>query len=624
MASATKTQRDPFMNSIEEIDSHKREMNLLPKNIIKSINELNRVFNYVGSYHSAAIYGEEGVGKTLVLHQFAHHLKELPSLNTNRTVMFLNMNNIPESSDTGDEQDALDALIDDINDRSMETRLIVVVDDFHLATHLMKSCHQTSFVVELGEEDFNHAMMEHESELNKFDGVEVEASVEWCQLLREMEIRNAEYAKKSGSDLIPPSSVKAFSSELVSQIYPSSGSSFDKRENIDVSVGYMNDQLEWLYARSIEPPYAGRRITPSIARKLAAEAFESNLYVSNQGFDDDDPLMALFSDNKKPAQNNKKPKEATLKYKHPESLNKRLNKEIINQNSAVSLVANSILIDAAKLKPKNHPVASFLFIGPSGVGKTQLAKSLATELFEKPVNLVRIDCSELSEKHTASRIFGAPPGYVGFDEGGELTNAVREHPQSIVLLDEVEKAHRDIWNTFLQVFDDARLTDGQGVVTDFSQCIFIMTGNLGSRDAQSHKSVGFGKSKSSDTDAIYMKATRDFFRPEFLNRLDAICVFNDLNRNDYRKIVALKLQQIEKTISSNYRHKVTFDLSNDALDIILDKAETENHGAREVDRVLKKDVILPLAGRIVEGDIIISKSDSIRIFADKGKIELEV
>jgi ATP-dependent Clp protease ATP-binding subunit ClpA len=286
------------------------------------------------------------------------------------------------------------------------------------------------------------------------------------------------------------------------------------------------------------------------------------------------------------------------------------------------MVEKSVMIDAAHLKPMNKPVSSFLFIGPSGVGKTQLAQSLADELCDKPLNLVRIDCSEFSEKHMVSRLFGAPPGYKGSSNGGELTNEVRVHPQSIILLDEAEKAHPEVWDSFLQVFDNAQLTDGQGITTDFSHCVIIMTGNIGSTKAH-QRTTGFGDTSMQDKKSTYVEAMRKYFKPEFINRLDGICVFNDLRYEDYTKILKLKISSLEHIIGQQYNKNVTFSIDDNAMDIILHEGQKNDAGARGFDKALKELVVLPLAYHIVSKDIDMSITQRLLVSSNNNNITID-
>lgn len=608
----------------------------IPENMLAYMNQINRELNYMSRPRTIAVCGDDGIGKTFVINQLAHHINELPSVVKNRMVKFItnetaNMMFADEGVITRNGHTVINA----INKSNNDHHLIIVTDDFHVAAALSIKCPQTSFIVEMSNDDLQHAIDNHVTELNKMSVVMMNNDMKFSDMLHELKHVNIRFAKAYKMKAIPDASVRAFVRSLHAiatsalTLDDDSETGLKPSDTVALPIGYVIDSLEYAYARSLEEPYAGKVITSKAAKEIAAEAFKQEPYLPDDlvvdDYDDDDPLTVILNDElQKTAKNGKnKPKDKPMKYRDPLHLADRLKKEVINQDKAIDMVSRAILIDAAKLKPTNKPVASFLFLGPSGVGKTQLAKSLADNLFDKPANFVRIDCSELSEKHTVSRLFGTTPGYVGFEAGGELTNAVREHPQSVVLLDEVEKAHADIWNTFLQVFDDARLTDGSGKTTDFSHCVFIMTGNLGTKEAEK-KAVGFGELNEVDEKSAYAKATKDFFRPEFLNRLDGICYFNKLRRKDYIQIMQLKLNDISSIISKNYGKTVDFIMTPTAIDDILRKAKSLNHGAREIEQVLKKNVVLPMAEKILSSDISFDNDANITISDNNGDITLQM
>jgi ATPases with chaperone activity, ATP-binding subunit len=224
-------------------------------------------------------------------------------------------------------------------------------------------------------------------------------------------------------------------------------------------------------------------------------------------------------------------------------IEEHLHNRVISQDEAINSVANTVRRSRAGLSDVNKPVGSFMFLGPTGVGKTELAKALAEFLFDDENSIVRIDMSEYMEKHTVSRLIGAPPGYVGYEEGGQLTEAVRRRPYSVVLFDEVEKAHQDVFNVLLQLLDDGRLTDGQGRTVDFKNTIVIMTSNIGSDIIQSYSGQHYEEMKNN-----VMNLLKNHFRPEFLNRLDDIIIFHALNEADIIKIVNIQLGKLKNTL----------------------------------------------------------------------------
>ena len=237
----------------------------------------------------------------------------------------------------------------------------------------------------------------------------------------------------------------------------------------------------------------------------------------------------------------------------------------------------------------------FLFLGPTGVGKTELAKKLALELFNDEKHIVRIDMSEYMEKHSVSRLVGAPPGYVGYEEGGELTEAVRRRPYNVILLDEIEKAHPDVWNLFLQVFDDGRLTDKQGRTVDFSNTVICMTSNAGSTDQSG--ATGFGKKAEVASADRSMKALQEFLRPEFIGRVDEIITFKPLSEEDLEKIAALMLDEYKPGLAA---HGITLHYTQPALADIVAESSTK-YGARELRRTIRKTIEDPVSDALVDG-----------------------
>jgi len=273
-----------------------------------------------------------------------------------------------------------------------------------------------------------------------------------------------------------------------------------------------------------------------------------------------------------------------------------LRKRVIGQEEAVTAVANAVRRARAGLQRRNQPIGTFLFLGPTGVGKTELAKALAEFLFDDEGAMVRIDMSEYMEKHAVSRLIGAPPGYVGYEEGGALTEAVRRRPYQVVLFDEVEKAHPDVFNVLLQVLDDGRLTDGQGRTVDFRNTLIVLTSNLGSEYLASLP-------EGQAVDAVrgqVMEAVRAAFRPEFLNRLDEILLFRRLSRDDMVGIVDIQLAQLEKLLEDR---KVALDIDAEAKKWLANAGYDPVYGARPLKRVIQRELQNPLAERILSGEV---------------------
>jgi len=274
-----------------------------------------------------------------------------------------------------------------------------------------------------------------------------------------------------------------------------------------------------------------------------------------------------------------------------------LGRRVIGQAEAVAAVSNAVRRARAGLSDPNRPQGSFLFLGPTGVGKTELTKALAAFLFDDDQAMVRVDMSEFMEKHSVARLIGAPPGYVGYDEGGVLTEAVRRKPYQVVLFDEVEKAHPDVFNVLLQVLDDGRLTDGQGRVVDFKNTLIILTSNLGSQ-ALSHLEDGADTDKARNQ---VMEAVKAHFRPEFLNRLDEIVLFERLSRANMGGIVDIQLAQLAKRLEGR---KIVLELDQDARDWLANQGYDPVYGARPLKRVIQRSLQNPLAELMLGGKLL--------------------
>jgi ATP-dependent Clp protease ATP-binding subunit ClpB len=274
---------------------------------------------------------------------------------------------------------------------------------------------------------------------------------------------------------------------------------------------------------------------------------------------------------------------------------------VVGQDEAVDSIAEAVLRARAGLARPHQPLGSFLFLGPTGVGKTELAKALCEELFDTEKNMVRIDMSEYMEQHSVARLIGSPPGYVGHEEGGQLTEAIRRNPYSVVLFDEVEKAHRQVWNVLLQLLDDGRLTDGQGHVVDFSNVVVIMTSNLGAQYLLEDLSVlKDGEKIDQSTRTKVMGAVKSHFAPEFLNRLDDIIIFNPLSKLELRKIIRIQLQTLADRLKEQ---NIQLALEDSGIDVILEHAYNPVYGARPIRRYLEKSVSTHLSRLLVSEEL---------------------
>ena len=302
-----------------------------------------------------------------------------------------------------------------------------------------------------------------------------------------------------------------------------------------------------------------------------------------------------------------------------------LHKRVVGQNEAVETVAKAIRRGRVGLKDPKRPIGSFLFLGPTGVGKTELSKALAEAMFGNENAIIRVDMSEYMEKHSVSKMIGSPPGYVGFEEGGQLSEQVRKNPYSVILFDEIEKAHPDVFNILLQVLDDGHITDAQGRKVDFKQTIIIMTSNAGAQAIMEPKRLGFMSDNDEKKDYERMKGgvmeeVRRIFKPEFLNRIDDIMVFHVLNKEDIRKIVTLLLKTLEKRCAEQMEIHLT--VTNAVKDFIAEKGSDNKYGARPLRRAIQSKIEDALANEILEGRV--KRGDSVQVKLHKNEIAFEV
>ena len=307
-------------------------------------------------------------------------------------------------------------------------------------------------------------------------------------------------------------------------------------------------------------------------------------------------------------------------------MEERIHERLIDQEEAVAAISEAIRRSRAGLKDPRRPIGSFMFLGPTGVGKTELVRTLAWFLFDDENAMVRLDMSEYQEKHTVSRLIGAPPGYIGYDEGGQLTEAVRRRPFRVILLDEVEKAHPEVFNTLLQIMDDGRLTDGQGRTVDFKNTVIVMTSNAGVELIKREGQMGFApardttatqKSKYENMKEKVLAEVKKLFRPEFLNRLDEIIVFHELSEEHLRKIVDLMVKDLEGRLGER---KINLELTDKAKSWLSKEGYDPIYGARPLRRVIERYVENPLSSKVLRGEL--KEGDTVKVDLDKEGKEL--
>ncbi|MHA1196790.1 MAG: AAA family ATPase, partial [Promethearchaeota archaeon] len=277
-------------------------------------------------------------------------------------------------------------------------------------------------------------------------------------------------------------------------------------------------------------------------------------------------------------------------------MEERLKQRVIGQDDAIKIISNAIRRARAGIQDPNRPIGSFIFLGPTGVGKTETAKALAEFLFDDENAMIRIDMSEYMEKHSVARLIGAPPGYIGYEEGGFLTERVRRRPYSVILFDEIEKAHPDVFNILLQILDDGKLTDSHGKTANFKNTIIIMTSNIGS----DYILDSFNKKEKINRELI-LRELRKYFRPEFLNRIDEIIVFNFLSIKEIKQIVDIQIKNLNKTLSSK---RLRLNLTDKTREFLAEKGFDPNFGARPLKRAIQKYLLDPLSLKLIQQEIV--------------------
>jgi ATP-dependent Clp protease ATP-binding subunit ClpB len=294
------------------------------------------------------------------------------------------------------------------------------------------------------------------------------------------------------------------------------------------------------------------------------------------------------------------------------TMEERLSHRVIGQEEALTAVANAVRRARAGLQDPNRPIGSFIFLGPTGVGKTETARALAEFLFDDERAMIRLDMSEYMEKHAVARMIGAPPGYVGYDEGGQLTEAVRRRPYSVVLFDEIEKAHPDVFNVLLQILDDGRLTDSKGRTVDFKNTVLIMTSNLGSREIQAVQD-----DEKQVREAV-LQELRGHFKPEFLNRIDDIVIFHQLAREQVAKIIDVQLERLRAMLAER---NVTLVLDDSAKDLLMREGYDPAYGARPLKRAIQSHIQNPLAVKLLQGEIV--PGQTVRVSAKGDQLDFK-
>jgi ATP-dependent Clp protease ATP-binding subunit ClpB len=458
--------------------------------------------------------------------------------------------------------------------------------------------------IDLVDEAASRLRMEVDSkpeEIDELDRRLIQLKIEREALKKESDPASKERLKKLLDEV---SELEAQSAELTKQ-WQGEKEKLNEAQKLKEKLDHARSELEQVqrrgdWTRAGEITYA---IIPDLERKLKEAEAAAEHRMLNEVVTDQDIAAVVSRWTGIPVDKMLEGEREKLLH-----MEEGLRARVIGQDEAIIAVSNAVRRARAGLQDPNRPIGSFLFLGPTGVGKTELTKALAAFLFDDEQAMVRIDMSEYMEKHAVARLIGAPPGYVGYEEGGALTEAVRRRPYQVILFDEVEKAHPDVFNVLLQVLDDGRLTDGQGRTVDFKNTLIILTSNLGS-------DILAGQAEGQDSSAVrdqVMEVVRASFRPEFLNRLDEILLFHRLTRAQMGGIVEIQLKHLERLLADR---KITLKLDEKARSWLADKGYDPVYGARPLKRVIQRELQNPLAGLILAGRI--KDGDTVRVSASK-------
>ncbi|MBB1079687.1 ATP-dependent Clp protease ATP-binding subunit [Limosilactobacillus sp. STM2_1] len=644
------------------LDKLARDMTELARNgrldpVIGRDKEVKRVEQILSrrTKNNPVLIGEPGVGKTAIAEGLAQRMVEgkVPAELANKRLMMLDMGSLVAGTKyRGEFEDRLKKVIDEIQ---ADGHVILFIDELHTligaggaegaidASNILKPALARGELQTIGATTLDEYQKYIESDAaleRRFATVQVDEPTtdQTLQILRGLRPKYEEHHHAKITDEALEQAVKLSDRYISDRFLP------DKAiDLIDESAAMVRIDAEDKKNRQ-----------PSLANQLEELRAQKEEAIDNQDFDKAATLrqQELAVKDKLDRQELREQKKDSHDYKlkvngeniaqvvaewtgvpltqlkKSESerlvnLEKVLHQRVIGQNEAVSVVAKAIRRARSGLKDPRRPIGSFMFLGPTGVGKTELAKALAAAMFGSEDNMIRIDMSEYMEKYSTSRLIGAAPGYVGYDEGGQLTEKVRQHPYSVVLLDEAEKAHPDVFNLLLQVLDDGYLTDAKGRKVDFRNTIIIMTSNLGATQLQDEKEVGFGaKDMSQDYNAMAAAIKQQmklYFRPEFLNRIDETIIFHSLQKKELHQIVKLMVADLNKRISEQ---GINLKVTPAAIDLIAKLGYDPSYGARPLRRALQDHIEDDLSTGLLDGEI--NVGDDVTVGAHHGKITFKV
>ena len=624
--------------------------------VIGRDNELRRVEQILSrrTKNNPVLIGEPGVGKTAIAEELARRManNEVPEDLAQKRLMMLDMGSLVAGTKyRGEFEDRLKKVIDEIQ---KDGHVILFIDELHTligaggaegaidASNILKPALARGDLQTIGATTLDEYQKYIESDAaleRRFATVQIEEPTEniALQILNGLRPKYEEHHHVKIDDDALKQAVKLSSRYITDRYLP------------DKAIDLIDEASSMV---RIDAEEKGNH-QPSLTTKLVQLRQQKEAAIENQDFDqaanlrqEELTLKAKVDEQQKKAekQSAQRKLHATgedvakivaewtgvpltqLKKSESErlvNLEKVLHNRVIGQNEAVSVVAKAIRRARSGLKDPQRPIGSFMFLGPTGVGKTELAKALAAAMFGSEDNMIRIDMSEYMEKYSTSRLIGAAPGYVGYDEGGQLTEKVRQHPYSVVLLDEAEKAHPDVFNLLLQVLDDGYLTDAKGRKVDFRNTIIIMTSNLGATQLQDEKEVGFGARDVSQDYQAMASAIRQqlklHFRPEFLNRIDETIIFHSLQKDELHQIVKLMVAQLRARVAEQ---GINLKVTPAAIDVVATKGYNPAYGARPLRRALQDLIEDPLSTALLSGNV--KTGDNVVVGAHQGKITLKV
>ena len=604
--------------------------------VIGRDDEIRRVMQILSrrTKNNPIIIGEAGVGKTAIAEGLAQKIvaEDVPDSLKNKRMIALDMTSLVAGSKfRGEFEDRLKAVIDEV--RQSNGEIILFIDEFHTvvgagaaegaidASNILKPALARGELRCIGATTLNEyrEYIEKDKALERrlqpvfIEQPSVEATVEMLRGLRpryeahhKIEIADsalsaaAKLSHRYITDRFLPDKAIDLIDEAASKLRIDLESAPPPVKKLEQELKHLTNEEE---AASQRRDYQRAAELKSQMLRLDEEYKEArNAWLQSRKIDrvvDENDIAELVSKWTGIPLSRMLESESKKLVHMEEDLHKR----IINQERAVAAVSGAIRRARAGLKDPKRPIGSFIFLGPTGVGKTELARALAEFLFDDENALVRLDMSEYMEKHTVSRLIGAPPGYVGYDEGGQLTELVRRRPFRVILFDEIEKAHPDVFNIMLQILEDGRLTDGHGRVVDFKNVVVIMTSNLGTQEIQRQR-IGFRLEKELDQERLRQTistALKQTFRPELLNRIDEIIIFDSLTEQHLQQIIELLLKEVQKRLSE---HRITVELSESAKAWLIKEGYDPVYGARPLRRAIQHHVENPLSKRILDGEFV--------------------